>query len=82
MEYRVINVIKTYAWIKETPNSRIDSISIRGNEDSIIGEERQNPPKRLIKRWPATILADSRTESVIGRIKFLTSSIKTMKFIS
>ena len=32
-----------------------------------------------INRWPATILAANRTERVMGRIKALTSSIKTMK---
>lgn len=36
----------------------------------------------LIRRCPATMLADSRTDRVIGRIRFLTSSIRTMKFIS
>jgi hypothetical protein len=39
-------------------------------------------PKRLIKRCPAIMLAVSRIESVIGRIMLLTSSIKTIKFIS
>lgn len=34
-----------------------------------------------ISKWPATILAISRTDSVMGRIKFLTSSIITIKFI-
>jgi len=31
------------------------------------------------KRWPAIMLAARRTESVIGRIKFLIFSIKTIK---
>lgn len=55
---------------------------MRGNEESIIGEDRQKFPSKLISRWPATILADKRTERVIGRIMFLTSSIITIKFIS
>lgn len=38
--------------------------------------------KRVIKRCPATILAISRTERVIGRITFLMVSIKTIKGIS
>lgn len=38
--------------------------------------------KSLISKWPATIFAVSRTERVIGRIRFLTISIITMKFIS
>ena len=39
-------------------------------------------PMRDISRCPATILAVNRTHNVIGRIKFLISSIATMKFIS
>jgi hypothetical protein len=34
-----------------------------------------------IKRCPAIMFADSRTDRVIGRIKFLTISITTIKFI-
>lgn len=34
-----------------------------------------------IKRCPATMLADSRTDKVMGRIMFLTISMITMKFI-
>jgi len=33
---------------------------------------------RCIKRCPAVILATNRTDSVIGRIKFLIISIKTI----
>lgn len=36
---------------------------------------------KLINRCPATMLADSRTDSVIGRMMFLVISIITMKFI-
>jgi len=39
------------------------------------------PFTSLINRWPATILAAKRTDNVIGRIKFLTSSINTIKGI-
>jgi hypothetical protein len=39
------------------------------------------PFTSLINRCPATILAARRTDSVIGRIKFLTSSITTIKGI-
>lgn len=38
-------------------------------------------PNRISNRCPATIFAMSRTDSVMGRIMFLTSSIRTMKFI-
>jgi len=34
-----------------------------------------------MRRCPAIMLAVSRTHSVIGRIRFLVSSIRTMKFI-
>jgi hypothetical protein len=39
------------------------------------------PFTSLINRCPATMLAARRTDSVIGRIKFLTSSITTIKGI-
>lgn len=48
----------------------------------MIGDLKQKFPNSLISKCPATILADSRTESVIGRIKFLTNSIRTIKFIN
>lgn len=38
-------------------------------------------PKRVINKWPATILAIKRTERVIGRITFLIDSISTIKGI-
>lgn len=38
-------------------------------------------PNRDIRRWPAIMFAVSRTHKVIGRIRFLTNSIITMKFI-
>jgi hypothetical protein len=37
--------------------------------------------KREISRCPATMFADRRTDNVIGRIRFLTISMITMKFI-
>lgn len=36
------------------------------------------PPRRVSKRWPATILAASRTANVKGRITALTVSIITI----
>ena len=46
-------------------------------------EVKDRPPlfTNLINRCPATMLAAKRTERVIGRIKFLTSSIKTISGI-
>lgn len=38
-------------------------------------------PKRVIRRWPATILAIKRTAKVKGRMIFLIDSIKTIKGI-
>lgn len=38
-------------------------------------------PSNVSRRWPAIIFAANRTDSVIGRIMFLTSSIKTIKGI-
>lgn len=39
-------------------------------------------PKRFSNKCPAIIFAANRTDNVIGRITFLTSSIKTMKGIN
>jgi hypothetical protein len=36
-------------------------------------------PRRDISRWPAIILAVSRTERVMGRMRFLISSIITIR---
>jgi hypothetical protein len=38
-------------------------------------------PRRDINKWPAIRLAVKRTHKVMGRIRLLTSSIITMKFI-
>jgi len=38
-------------------------------------------PRSDISRWPAIRLAVSRTHRVMGRIRLLTSSMITMKFI-
>jgi len=43
--------------------------------------EREKLERREINKCPATIFADSRTDRVIGRIRFLTVSIRTIKFI-
>jgi len=37
-----------------------------------------NDLRRCIRRCPAVMFATSRTDNVIGRIKFLTISIKTI----
>jgi hypothetical protein len=48
----------------------------------IRGWDRIRLPSSSIKRWPAVMLAVSRTHRVRGRIVLLISSINTMKFIS
>ena len=40
------------------------------------------PFTKLINKCPATMLAASRTDKVMGRIMFLTSSIKTINGIN
>jgi hypothetical protein len=48
-----------------------------------IKEPNDRPPlfTNLINKCPATILAARRTDRVMGRIKFLTNSIKTIRGI-
>jgi len=48
-----------------------------------IKEPNDRPPlfTNLISKCPATILAARRTDRVMGRIKFLTNSIKTIRGI-
>jgi hypothetical protein len=46
---------------------------------NIEGEIKQiNELKRCINKWPAVMLATSRTDKVIGRIRLLTISINTI----
>lgn len=78
-----MSVMKTYAWMQATALSRI--AKIKGD-----AKVRMFPvsdslsiafPRRDMSKCPAIMFAVSRTHNVIGRIKFLTSSIRTMKFI-
>lgn len=77
-----LKVLKTYPWINATAISKKN----RTKPPTIIKItpwiEIFPPLISLISKCPATILAANRTERVIGRIKFLTSSIKTMRGIS
>lgn len=52
-------------------------MNIELNKDII-----QKDPSKLINKCPATILAESRIERVIGRIILLINSINTIKFIN
>lgn len=75
--------MNTYPWIKATAISNALKISNIGDLISILtGLKSEKFLKRLKRRWPATMLAESRIDKVIGRIIFLTSSIRTIKFIN
>jgi len=47
----------------------------------IIDNEGPVLPRSVISKWPAIMLAANRTDSVIGRIIFLTISIQTINDI-
>lgn len=81
--YKSINVISTYACTIATPISNIVK-RIVGMVDIIefCMFIMENEDSKVIRRWPATMLADNRIESVIGRMIALIVSITTMKFIS
>jgi hypothetical protein len=82
--YRVMSVMKTYAWIQATAPSRI--VKIKGAGIAIIVLRDciviRAFPSRDMRRWPAIKFAVSRTHRVIGRIRFLVISISTIKFIN
>lgn len=79
----MIRVMKTYAWIKATADSRIVKIRGIGRAAMLIKVpmEANAFPRRDINRWPAMRFAVSRTHNVIGRIMLLTSSITTINII-
>lgn len=68
-------MVKTYLWINATASSRKTRIS---NTKEIVLIIKMLFAHRAIKMWPAVILADRRTESVIGRISCLAVSIITI----
>ena len=60
------------------------TIKVKANKISLNKGKLVIAPAPLIKannKWPATMLAANRTERVIGRIKFLIVSIRTIKGI-
>lgn len=73
--------MKTYPWINETANSRIDRRIIINGIKIIDITELISLPNRFINRCPAIILADKRMVRVIGRIMFLINSIMIIKLI-
>lgn len=72
--------MKTYLWIIATAVSKIIKNNIIGKINNIlIGKEKGIEVRRWISKCPLIILADNRTDKVIGRIKFLIDSIITIK---
>jgi len=67
--------------MKATPTSKKNKINPPINIRPLAGERGEPLLINLIKRCPATMLAANRTDSVIGRIKFLTNSIITIRGI-
>ena len=81
--YKEDNILKTYAWIIETAFSRIIITRIGVNIEYINNLENgdRGLAINVSNKWPATIFAASRTDKVIGRIRFLVSSIITINGI-
>ena len=73
----------TYAWINATVISKILKIAIIVIDTKEFEYDiKEKLDSNEIKRCPATMFADNRTDKVIGRIMFLTISMITIKFIS
>ena len=79
----MLKTLKTKDWIKATAVSRRPRRIKETIRQEIIGQEQEGPCllSRASKRCPAIILAAKRTDRVIGRIRLLTTSIKTIKGI-
>lgn len=72
---------KTYAWIIETENSRINRIVCLKIINIIKAWELislPESPKRVRSKWPAIIFAVNRIDKVKGRITILIDSIITI----
>jgi hypothetical protein len=79
-KYNELKIVKTYDWIQATATSNINSkinliIKIIITIIDTLGPWE---PNNVSNKWPATILAASRIDKVIGRIIFLTVSIITI----
>lgn len=74
LEYRVIRVEKTYAWIIEIADSNIVNIIFTGNVNNMEFKSSKFP-KSVINKCPAIIFAVKRTERDTGRIIFPVVSI-------
>ena len=79
-KYNELKIVNTYDWIHATATSNINKRINLIIKIIIIIIETLGPwdPNNVNNKWPATILAASRIDKVIGRIIFLTVSIITM----
>ena len=79
-KYNELKIVKTYDWIQATATSNINSKINLIIKIIIIIIDTLGPwePNNVSNKWPATILAASRIDKVIGRIIFLTVSIITI----
>lgn len=69
--YRLTRRVNTYAWIRATANSSIvNRTRIMNVISAVVGlidiSANVAPPIRCISRWPAVMLAVSRTARAIG----------------
>ena len=78
--YNELKIVKTYDWIQATATSNIRSKIKLIIKIIKIAIETFGPwePNNVRSKWPATMLAANRMDSVIGRIIFLTVSITTI----
>ena len=79
-KYNELKIVNTYDWIQATATSNINNKINLIIKIIIIIIDTLGPwdPNNVSNKWPATILAANRIESVIGRIIFLTVSIITI----
>lgn len=78
--YNEIRIAKTNLWINATAVSSKIKIIINGIDIiKNVSPNKEIDERRWINKWPLIIFAIRRTDKVIGRIKFLTVSIKTIK---
>jgi len=54
----------------------INEVGIKIINENDGNNEQVNELNKCINKWPAVIFATNRTDNVIGRIRFLTISIK------
>lgn len=79
-KYNELKIVNTYDWIQATATSNINNKINLIIKINITNIDTFAPwdPNNVNNKWPATILAANRIDSVIGRIIFLTVSIITI----